>query len=170
MKYYHFTGWNVAEIKKVINKEFETKQICNNYWEQQLSAEIKDAIPDLLKFKNLLQLRKECVFEGIRETEFSHCPSRKRCIFLFHKEIDPRIYAKVLNVSKGSRNLIVIEVIDPQPRILRVDMRLLDNAGFSIKSIANTAIEYWKGTDKIHHNTETLYEGKYRIVKFIKKF
>lgn len=169
MEYYHFTAWKEIEIKKVIKKELETMQVYNNYWEQQLRAEIKTAIPDSLKYKNLLQLRKECIFEIIRETEFPHCPSRKRCIFMFDKKIDPQVYAKTLNITRGSRNLISIEVLDPQPKILLVDMRILNNAGFSYESITDIARLYWKGVDNIHQNTETLYEGKYRIIEFIKK-
>ena len=173
MEYYHFTNWAESDIKKILNKELKTPSVFSYYWLNQLRAGLLNntiTLGDLQLQKDLLQLRKECIFELLRADEYPDRPSRLKCMFLFDKSLSPDKYRDILKIRKADRQLVVVETVDDPPKLLQVDMALLNKWMITLETIIDVAREYWKGTEMIHSNTEILYEGRYMVKEFIPEY
>lgn len=185
MKYLHFTGWNTNTL--YISAEYSTNWDVSNYWQQKIQGNFLancdqelSNIPDvdvcgldiklvLRNWKYSIELLKEYIFEEVRGLHFPSLPTRKRCMFCFHKSIDYRDYANKINFSLDKYALIEIEPIEEQSRSIMAKLSLLDCNGSPYDVIFEKAKEYWKGTQEINLDTEILLEGKFIITDILKR-
>lgn len=165
-KFYHLSCcWQKDKID--FNRYYATVQDYSNYWEAQIRAEEKKELGGGIPPERLMQLRNECIFDAVRRKYYDDKPSRMRCIFLFDEDLSYQKYAKNIKMhTYENLNLLEVEVVDPH-YLLRTDMRFLNRKTQVFNEIVDIAHAYWKGTEDIHINTEVLYEGYYRILKFV---
>ena len=185
MNFYHLTQWDLSQAE--INTEMytTTNWKLSNYWKVHLTKKyitndyfleslkkFLDNIPQLKEFlihgKYSSELLKEYIFENVRFERFSDLPSRKNCMFLFDKSVDPIEYSKTLNFNIKNYSLIEIQIDETKSKYHFADMKLLDCNSFLHDDIVNNAIQYWEGTDESNCFHEVLFEGFFTIKDIIK--
>ncbi|MHA1942226.1 MAG: DUF2441 domain-containing protein [Candidatus Hodarchaeales archaeon] len=129
---------------------------------------IKEIEEIYVQGKYTSELLKEYIFEEVRINSFPRLPSRKRCIFLFDKELDIVSYANRLEFDMSNYSLLEIEAVEPIGKIFRANMQLLDVNSGDYGDFKKNAEEYWACCSQIDINSEVLFEGNYRIKEIVK--
>jgi len=174
----HYTRWKLRE--EHIGREFCTSWDISHYWKQKLrkawaqdSLELPDiyigktSLTELLRHgKYAAELLKEFVFEEVRENRFRDRPSRKRCLFAFPTELDPRTYRSTIGFTNLDRTLIRIQPLDGA-RIHFGSMDLLDCNLSDYEELTHKAAEYWAGCELANPRAEALLEGRFRIMEIV---
>ena len=174
----HYTRWKLRE--EHIGREFCTSWNISHYWKQKLrkawvedSPELPDifigetSLTDLLKHgKYAAELLKELVFEEVRGARFSDHPSRKRCLFAFSTQLDPRAYRSAIGFKGQDRILIRIQALDGA-LIHFGSMEHLDCNLSDYEELTQRAAEYWAGCEPADLRAEALLEGRFRVLEIV---
>ena len=188
--YYHLTSWQIGP--KLIDQQYETHWKVSNYWQQKLdgsslvdyerqlreSLEKQQVSEEIMRLivhgKYSAELLKEYIFEELRASEFSHLPSRKRCMFLLNADQveDAEVALQKMcfrdSVLSG-RSLIKVELIRDNSVTHQADAKLLDLNQGNYQEIAANARKYWQGTSQ-PVMPEVLFEGQFIIREVIKRY
>jgi hypothetical protein len=106
----------------------------------------------------------EILFEQVRADEFPHQPSRSRCMYMFDTSIDPGEYRD--QVKLGNRaQLCEIEIIDGTLHHAPLDA--LDCVYGGYRDIITAATYYWHHSEDPGVNSEVLFIGSFRVVRFL---
>lgn len=128
---------------------------------------IEEIMPILKDYKYSTELLKEYIFEEIRQKEFSGCPSRKKCMFCFDKNIDYKKYANQLGFDLNNYNLFEIEILEEKSTVHTGNMDLLNCNSQKYNEIATQARTYWKGYERNNLNSEIIFEGCFKVTDVI---
>lgn len=189
--YYHLTPWQIGP--ELVDQQCETNWEVSHYWQQKLDGSFlvdherqnrdilngqqileEVIIHQLVHAKYSAELLKEYIFEELRASEFSHRPSRKRCMFLLNADQDEDAEAELQKMGfEGSelsgKSLIKVEPIRDNSVIHQTDAKLLDVNQGKYHEIAANARKYWRGASQ-PVNPEVLFEGQFIIRKVIKSY
>jgi hypothetical protein len=123
-----------------------------------------DALDALARAKLEWEFEKEEVFEAIRQVEFSHAPSRSRCMFAIKATADAKAFAARYGFCEPYR-LIEVEPVTDASNVLLADMGSLNFGRESRAAVEERARRYWAGVSaaSAEVDVEVLIEGRYVI-------
>ena len=188
--YYHLTSWQIGP--ELFDQQCGTNWEVSHYWQYKLGdsslvnyerefreipegQQVSEEIMCLLVHgKYSAELLKEYIFEELRASEFSHLPSRKRCMFLLNAGQVEDADAELQKMGfKGSalsgKSLIRVEPIGDNPVTHQTDWKLLNVNQGKFQEIAANAWKYWQGTSQ-PVKSEVLFEGQFIIREVIKRY
>ena len=85
-------------------------------------------------------------------------------MFLIDGSLNPTTYLTNLGFDLTTGKVYELEMLDPSPKIINADLNLLNCNSSPLIQLRQNAIDYWKGTSIINDNTETLFEGRFKIL------
>lgn len=108
---------------------------------------------------------RELIWENIRALEFSHLPSRQRCIWLSHGLKNLSYWERELGRQPGSYKVFKVE-LDGIMHEASDDFLMRDELVYT--DAISMARDYWNGKITDENKKEILFEGTFTLVKQIK--
>jgi hypothetical protein len=115
--------------------------------------------------KHLVAYLRELIWEDVRKREFSHLPSRQRCIWLILNQAGVRYWLRRMDVGD---NFQVLR-IQVQGSIHKASESYLLGDSEPMEESIEKARQYWRGVIEDAETEEIIFEGRMQVVEVMPK-